>query len=213
MTSYTTTSSDQTDHSALWASSSIQFTIPQWAEEPAHHASDHSSGDEQYPFPDMLEFPDLRASLNTRAYTQSQSQTPQSPATTISDGPGEDKSKRRREQNRNAQRAYRERKEKYIKNLLKHIDEMNRNQARLSESYETMRQEALRLQDQVEDLKAQLNIFSKAQVVLVKFPEDAIAHSNGNGAALLNGAQVQLQGMEQLDPLLGVGGDIAYPTL
>jgi hypothetical protein len=116
---------------------------------------------------------------------------------------------RRREQNRNAQRAYRERKEKYIKSLLKHIDDMNQNQVRLSESYETMRQEALRLQGQVEDLKSQLEIWSKAQVVLVKFPEDTVAEATGNThAALLPGPQAISQ---VLDPLLGA--DIAYPGI
>ncbi|KAL4864083.1 hypothetical protein BDV12DRAFT_201451 [Aspergillus spectabilis] len=205
MASYTSTNSDPSDHSGLWASSNVHFSIPQCSQDTHHHSSDHSSSDEQYPFPDMLDFPDLRASLGERPF----SQPPQSPTTTSSDGPIGDKSKRRREQNRNAQRAYRERKEKYIKSLLKHIDDMNRNQARLSESYETMRQEALRLQGQVEDLKSQLEIWSKAQVVLVKFPEDRVAETIGNThSALLSESQVISQA---LDPLLGA--DIAYPSI
>ncbi|KAL5337493.1 hypothetical protein BJX70DRAFT_369510 [Aspergillus crustosus] len=204
MASYSSTSSDQ---SGLWSSANIHFSIPQWSAE-THHQSDQSSGDEQYPFPEMLDFPDVQASSTDRPSTRST----HSPTTTISDGPIEDKSKRRREQNRNAQRAYRERKEKYIKNLLKHIEEMNRNQSRAAESYETLRQEALRLQDQVEDLKSQVEFWtSKTQVVMLRFPEEGIQDSTrGTGASM--SVMARSQGIAQsLDPLLG--SDITYPTI
>jgi hypothetical protein len=91
--------------------------------------------------------------------------------------------------------------------LLKHIEEMNKNHVRLSDSYESLRQEALRLQEQVQDLKGQLEFWSKAQVVVVKFPEEALA-----GGAPVNGLMAGPQNVNQsIDPLLG--SDIAYPTI
>ncbi|KAL2810314.1 hypothetical protein BJX63DRAFT_320910 [Aspergillus granulosus] len=192
-----TTGSDN-DRSLIWTSSS-NFTLPQWTDGVQCPSPDTSSTDEPYQLPDdLFDFPDLRGPMGE---SSSQSPTP-----TPSDYRPEDKSKRRREQNRNAQRAYRERKEKYIKNLLKHIEEMNRNHARLSDSYESLRQEAMRLQDQVHDLKGQLEFWSKAQVVVVKFPEDALAGAPGNG--LLAGPQNVPQA---IDPLLG--SEIAYSTI
>jgi hypothetical protein len=83
---------------------------------------------------------------------------------------------------------------------------MNKNHVRLSDSYESLRQEALRLQDQVQDLKGQLEFWSKAQVVVVKFPEEALAGAPVNG--MLTGPQNVNQ---SIDPLLG--SDIAYPTM
>ncbi|KAL2844422.1 hypothetical protein BJX68DRAFT_242982 [Aspergillus pseudodeflectus] len=192
------TTSDS-DRSLLWASSS-NFTLPQWPDGVQCPSPDNSSSDEPYHLADdLLDFSDFRTSAGE---TPSKSPTP-----TPSDFRPEDKSKRRREQNRNAQRAYRERKEKYIKNLLKHIEEMNKNHVRLSDSYESLRQEALRLQEQVQDLKGQLEFWSKAQVVVVKFPEEALA-----GGAPVNGLMAGPQNVNQsIDPLLG--SDIAYPTI
>ncbi|KAL3462119.1 hypothetical protein BJX64DRAFT_148502 [Aspergillus heterothallicus] len=163
------------DRSMLWTSSS-NFTLPPWTDGMQCPSPDNSSTDEPYQLPeDLLDFSDLRASTGESSS--------QSPTSTTSDYRPEDKSKRRREQNRNAQRAYRERKEKYIKNLLKHIEEMNKNHVRLSDSYESLRQETLRLQGQVQDLKGQLEFWSKAQVVVVKFPEEALAGAPVNDVA------------------------------
>ncbi|KAL3492295.1 hypothetical protein BJX62DRAFT_203164 [Aspergillus germanicus] len=186
------------DRSLLWTSSS-NFTLPQWSDGMQCPSPDNSSSDEPYHLADdLLDFPDFRTTTGERPS--------QSPTPTTSDFRPEDKSKRRREQNRNAQRAYRERKEKYIKNLLKHIEEMNKNHVRLSDSYESLRQEALRLQDQVQDLKGQLEFWSKAQVVVVKFPEEALA------GAPVNSLMAAPQNVNQsIDPLLG--SDIAYPTM
>ncbi|KAL2793515.1 hypothetical protein BJX66DRAFT_225125 [Aspergillus keveii] len=186
------------DRSLLWTSSS-NFTLPQWSDGMQYPSPDNSSSDEPYHLADdLLDFPDFRTTTGERPS--------QSPTPTNIDFRPEDKSKRRREQNRNAQRAYRERKEKYIKNLLKHIEEMNKKHVRLSDSYESLRQEALRLQDQVQDLKGQLEFWSKAQVVVVKFPEEALAGAPVNG--MLTGPQNVNQ---SIDPLLG--SDIAYPTM
>ncbi|KAL3441776.1 hypothetical protein BJX65DRAFT_243692 [Aspergillus insuetus] len=183
------------DRSPLWTSSS-NFNLPQWSDGVQCPSPGNSSSDEPYHLADdLLDFSDFRTSTGERPS--------QSPTPTTSDFRPEDKSKRRREQNRNAQRAYRERKEKYIKNLLKHIEEMNKNHVRLSDSYETLRQEALRLQDQVQDLKGQLEFWSKAQVVVVKFPEEALAGAPVN--TLMAGPQNVNQ---SIDPLLG--SDIAY---
>ncbi|KAL2824257.1 hypothetical protein BDW59DRAFT_162593 [Aspergillus cavernicola] len=197
MASYTSTNSDLTDRSILWTSSS-NFTLPQWPDMTQSPSPDHSGSDEPYPLPeDLLDFPDLRTSL---------ADNPSPPTST--DGSAQDKSKRRREQNRNAQRAYRERKEKYIKNLLKHINEMNRNHIRLGDSYESLRRETLRLQDQVQDLKGQLEFWNKAQVVLVKFPEDAVTGTALNASSgLLTGSQ----NLQSTDPLLD--SDVVYPTI
>ncbi|KAL2840276.1 hypothetical protein BJY01DRAFT_218560 [Aspergillus pseudoustus] len=188
------------DRALLWPSSS-NFTLPQWTDGVQCPSPDTSGTDEPYHLPDdLLDFSEIRSSMG--------GSSSQSPTPTTSDYRPEDKSKRRREQNRNAQRAYRERKEKYIKSLLKHIEEMNRNHVRLSDSYESLRQEALRLQDQVRDLKGQLEFWSKAQVVVVKFPEEALAGAPVN-TGLLAGPQDDMS--QSIDPLLG--SDIAYPTI
>ncbi|KAL4861199.1 hypothetical protein BDV12DRAFT_204246 [Aspergillus spectabilis] len=160
----TLTSSDPTDHSLLWTSSS-NFAL-QWAKE---QCPEHSSSDEHYQYPNRLDFPDLQVSISDKP------SPPQLPTSPSSDGPVEDKCKKRREQNRNAQRAFRERKEKYVKDLLKHMDEMNKNHAQLLKSYESIQQEALQLRDQVQSLKRQLEFWNKAQIVVVKFPEHAVA--------------------------------------
>ncbi|KAL3470099.1 hypothetical protein BJX99DRAFT_240082 [Aspergillus californicus] len=196
MASYTSTGSDLSDRSFNWASSS-NFVLPQWSDITQSPSSDHSS-DERYQLPDdLLDFPDLRSSIGD---------IPSPP--TSNHGSAQDKSKRRREQNRNAQRAYRERKEKYIKNLLKHIDDMNRSHVKLGNSYDALRQEALRLQDQVQDLKRQLEFWSKAQVVVVKFPEDAVLGAGVNAPSnLLEGSQ----NTQAIDPVLG--SDFVYPAL
>jgi hypothetical protein len=86
---------------------------------------------------------------------------------------------------------------------------MNRNHVRLSESYEALRQEALRLQDQVQDLKGQLEFWSKAQVVLVKLPDDTVAGTAVNAPqGLLAGPQTITQ---PIDPLMN--SEITYPTI
>ncbi|KAJ0418821.1 hypothetical protein BJY00DRAFT_314499 [Aspergillus carlsbadensis] len=190
----TTSESDR----LLWTSSS-NFTLPQWTDGVQCPSPDASSSDEPYHLPDdLFDFSDLR--------TLTGESSSGSPTPTLNDFRPGDKSKRRREQNRNAQRAYRERKEKYIKNLLKHIEEMNKSHVRLSDSYESLRQEALRLQDQVQDLKGQLDFWSKAQVVVVKFPEDALT------GAPANVLMADPQNVNQtIDPLLG--SDLAYPTI
>ncbi|KAL2864387.1 bZIP transcription factor [Aspergillus lucknowensis] len=202
----------------LWPSAS-NFAMLQWPDA-ASPSPDHSSSDERYHLPeDVLDFPDLRLSL---------AENPSSPQSSASDY-NTDKSKRRREQNRNAQRAYRERKEKYIKNLLKLIDEMNRNHVRLSESYEAVRLEALRLQDQVLDLRAQLEFWRKAQVLVVKYPEDAAAAPAATGVTGVTGGGPGVgvsMGMDSGGLLAGSGGqglgqsidpllesDLAYPVL
>jgi hypothetical protein len=61
---------------------------------------------------------------------------------------------------------------------------MNRDYARLSGSYESVRQEVLQLQDQIQSLKRQLEFWNKAQIVMVKCPENAVA---GAGVDALQG--------------------------
>ncbi|KAL4864207.1 hypothetical protein BDV12DRAFT_201312 [Aspergillus spectabilis] len=117
---------------------------------PGNNVQNNPAATSAINFADMLDFPDLRGFLSVKL------SPPQSPTPTAGDGPVQDKSKRIREQNQNAQRAYRERKEEYIKKLLKDIDELNRNHVHLSKSYEFLRQDALCLQDLVQDPKGQL---------------------------------------------------------
>lgn len=85
---------------------------------------------------------------------------------------------------------------------------MNRSHVKLGNSYDALRQEALRLQEQVQDLKGQLEFWSKAQVVLVKFPEDAVLGTGANVPSnLLKGSQ----DTQVVDPVLG--SDFVYPAL
>ncbi|KAL2843919.1 hypothetical protein BJY01DRAFT_248382 [Aspergillus pseudoustus] len=97
------------------------------------------------------------------------------------------KTKKRQEQNRNAQRLYRQRKAQYVQGLLSHIDQINRTHTSLQNSCKALCQEIAGLQGQVEALKEQLEFWSRVEIVLLKTPQDdqAIASKRtgmGSGA-------------------------------
>ncbi|EED14008.1 conserved hypothetical protein [Talaromyces stipitatus ATCC 10500] len=75
---------------------------------------------------------------------------------------------RRKEQNRLAQRAFRERKENYIQSLLHQIDEMNQQHMRLIESYQAAKNNALCLQIQVEELQRRLEAWNNTKLLVLK---------------------------------------------
>ncbi|KAL4866004.1 hypothetical protein BDV12DRAFT_173542 [Aspergillus spectabilis] len=62
---------------------------------------------------------------------------------------------------------------------------MNKTHIRLLESYESLRREALCLQDQVH-LQGQSETWNKSQVVLLQFPEDAVTRAGINSPQRLN---------------------------
>jgi hypothetical protein len=113
---------------------------------------------------------------------------------------------KRQEQNRNAQRLYRQRKQQYVQGLLSHIDEINKRHMSLQSSYKALRHETAGLQGQVEVLKEQLEFWSRVEVVLLRTPEgdQPIVASDPSRAAAGAGASVSLgSGM-------GVGGGMGF---
>ncbi|KAL2820636.1 hypothetical protein BJX63DRAFT_379799 [Aspergillus granulosus] len=81
------------------------------------------------------------------------------------------KNKKRQEQNRNAQRLYRQRKAQYVQSLLSHINEIHTRHTTLQNSYNALYHETESLQGQVQTLKEQLEFWSRVEVVLLKTPQ------------------------------------------
>ncbi|KAL3468099.1 hypothetical protein BJX64DRAFT_282983 [Aspergillus heterothallicus] len=104
------------------------------------------------------------------------------------------KTKKRQEQNRNAQRLYRQRKAQYVQSLLSQIDEMNRTHSTLQSSYKALCHKTAGLQGQIEVLKEKLEFWSRVEVVLLKTPEDdqAILGSGTTTNSVLTGADYSL---------------------
>ncbi|KAH8692707.1 hypothetical protein BGW36DRAFT_399520 [Talaromyces proteolyticus] len=75
---------------------------------------------------------------------------------------------KRKVQNRLAQRAYRERKENYIQNLLKQIDEINQQHMRLIENYRAAKENIICLQIQVEDLQRKFDVWNNTKLLVLK---------------------------------------------
>jgi predicted nuclease with TOPRIM domain len=98
---------------------------------------------------------------------------------------------KRKEQNRLAQRAFRERKESYIQSLLKQIDEINAQYMRLIESYQAAKNNILCLQMQMEDLQKKLDVWNNTKLLVLKVGD----RSN------LNNTQVALCSMAASDVL------------
>ncbi|KUL83937.1 hypothetical protein ZTR_06848 [Talaromyces verruculosus] len=98
---------------------------------------------------------------------------------------------KRKEQNRLAQRAFRERKESYIQSLLKQIDEINAQYMRLVESYHTAKNNVLCLQVQMEDLQKKLDVWNNTKLLVLKVGD----RSN------MNNTQVALCSMSASDVL------------
>ncbi|EAW11914.1 bZIP transcription factor [Aspergillus clavatus NRRL 1] len=201
--------------------SAASFALPQWPEvphSPTLMLGDHSSGDEHYKCLDnLLDMPRLRTPPAGSTTPPAKESTPEekSNVSIVPSVPSTGPSKlncryqKRREQNRNAQRAYRERKGKYIRDLLQLVDEMNESHSNLWNAYKTLQQEAVRLQGQVQDLKGQLELWNKAQVVMVKFPGQAAP------PAPLTAPQDLLAGSHDLAQVLDILPNLesAYPAI
>jgi hypothetical protein len=113
---------------------------------------------------------------------------------------------KRQEQNRNAQRLYRQRKQQYVQGLLSYIDEISKRHMSLQSSYKALRHETAGLQGQVEVLKEQLEFWSRVEVVLLRTPEgdQPIVAGDPSRAAAGVGASVTLGSG------LGVGGGMGF---
>jgi hypothetical protein len=115
---------------------------------------------------------------------------------------------KRQEQNRNAQRLYRQRKQQYVQGLLSHIDEINKRHMSLQSSYKALRHETAGLQGQVDVLKEQLEFWSRVEVVLLRTSEgdQPIIAGDPSGAAAGAGAGACVS----LGSGLGVGGEMGF---
>ncbi|CEN62959.1 hypothetical protein ASPCAL09587 [Aspergillus calidoustus] len=105
--------------------------------------------------------------------------------------------KKRQEQNRNAQRLYRQRKAQYVQGLLRHVDEINKRHTSLQSSYKALCHETAGLQGQVEALKEQLEFWSRVEVVLLSTPEGDHPIAGTGGDARVN-------------PDVGGGGEMGF---